>query len=239
MSAQLASLRQFVAGRAGAPDADARAVIVASGRGGVGTSVCATLLALTAAAQGVRTLLVDGDEHVGPLRYLLGVTPERHLADLRVGADPASLVMPLGDTLGFVPGGAADASVSLPPAERRALLRRVATLFPAWDLVLVDAGSRLDGVTGWCSDPHAARLVAVMGVDAVSLAATYALVKAVRQRTPALPAEVLVSRHDDAAAARAFAHVEGAARQFALGDVAYAGALPDDCLLYTSPSPRD
>jgi len=227
MSAQLASLRQFVAGRASAPSDDARAVIVASGRGGVGTSVCATLLALAAAAQGVRTLLVDGDEIVGPLRYLLGVTPERYVSELRTGIDAESLVMPLGDALGFVPGGTSDAD-ALPPAERRALLRRVATLFPAWELVVVDAGSRLDAVAGWCSDPHAARLVAVMGVDAVSLAATYALVKAVRQRTPSLPAEVLVSRHDDAAAARAFAHVEGAVRQFAIGDVTFAGAVPED-----------
>jgi MinD-like ATPase involved in chromosome partitioning or flagellar assembly len=201
----------------------------------VGTSVCATLLALAAAAQGARTLLVDGDEHVGPLRYLLGVPPSHAVADLRAGLDAAALVVPLGDALGFVPGGpGASGDAALPVAERRALLRRVAALFDAWDFVVVDAGSRFEGVSAWCSDPHTARLVAVMGVDAVSLAATYALVKAVRQRTPALPADVLVSRHDDAAAARAFAQVESGVRQFALGEVRFAGTIPDDATLETA-----
>jgi len=54
-----------------------RTVLVASGKGGVGTSVVATLLALTAAGGDERVLLVDATESGGTLHHLFGARPAR------------------------------------------------------------------------------------------------------------------------------------------------------------------
>lgn len=243
MSAQLAAFRSFVGTRptaaAGMPAIARNVVVLGSGKGGSGTSVVAALVALAAAAIGRRTLLVDGDEHVGPQRFLLGTPAGPSLADLRT-RDAESLVVPVSATLSLVPGGpgVGDAAVT-DAAERRALLRRVAGLYPAYDLVVVDGGSRLDSVCAWCDAAGSggpARLLVVGGTDPIALASSYALVKAARERTAAVSgrpvaAELIVNGHDADDAQLAFTHVSQACRSFLDAPLRLAGALPHDgCL---------
>ena len=237
MTSQVDSLRRFVAARgpgaAVAPRAGvAPVVVVGSGKGGSGTSVVATMLALAAASMGERVLLVDGDEFVGPLRYLLGVSPACALADLRDGAAASSVVAPVSETLDLVPGGpgsGGDRPV-LGGTERRALFRRLSTLYAGYGMIVVDGGSRLDTVAAAC-DAGVTALVAVALTDGISLAAAYALVKSTATRIPALRAELLVNRHDGEQAARAFAQVDGATRLFLERPVRFAGAVPEDACL--------
>src|SRR5690606_7067058 len=102
--------------------------------------------------------------------------------------------------LDLLPGGGAEAAGSaIAAGERQALFRRIASLYPAYDLVVVDGGSRLDAVLTACG-PGATRLVAVTTPDRVSLAASYALVKVVSGRYPELPVTVLANRGDEGAA---------------------------------------
>lgn len=244
MSAQLDGLRAFMTTRPTAPSGVAavarNVVVVGSGKGGSGTSVVAALIALAAAGAGRRTLLVDGDEHVGPQRFLLGLPAGPSHADLRGGTDAESLVVPVSATLSLVPGGPGiSGATPLDPAERRAALRRVAALYPAYDLVVVDGGSRLDSVCGWCDAAGAggpARLLVVGGTDPIALASSYALVKAARERTAAMSgrpvsADLVVNGHDDDDAQLAFAHVSQACRSFLEAPLRLAGALPHDgCL---------
>lgn len=250
VSAQLDSLRAFVATRpAPRPATGERAgaattvVVVGSGRGGSGTSVAAALLALSAAAAGRRVLLADLDEHVGPQRLLLGVAPAHGLSALRTGLAPEALLVPVSTTLSLLPGGGDD--TPLDPAERRALLRRATATFAAHDVVVLDAGSRLDAVraglqTAWAAaragDGNlAVRLLVVTGSDPIALAAAYALVKGVAADDaadrPSLPIDVLASRLDDDEARRTFEHVDAAARQFLQQPLRFAGTLPDDATL--------
>jgi flagellar biosynthesis protein FlhG len=242
MTSQVDTLRRFVAGRgAMTPDAAgpragvAPVVVVGSGKGGSGTSVVATMLALSAASMGQRVLLVDGDEFVGPLRYLLGVAPACALADLRDGAPAASAVAPVSATLDLVPGGpgaagAAGDRPALGSAERRALFKRLSALYAGYGMIVVDGGSRLDTVAAAC-DAGAASLVAVALTDGISLASAYALVKAVATRAPTVAAELLVNRHDADAAAGAFAQVDAATRLFLERPLRFAGAVPEDSCL--------
>jgi MinD-like ATPase involved in chromosome partitioning or flagellar assembly len=253
-AAQLESLRAFVASRPAPPPpgggagAATTVLVVGSGKGGSGTSVAAALLALSAAAAGRRALLVDLDEHVGPQRLLLGVAPAHGLAALRAGRAPDDLLVPVSATLSLLPGGGSD-EAPLAPAERRALLRRAAACFASHDVVVVDAGSRLDAVRAGLETARAAqaaaaaapagggnlavRLLVVTGADPVALAASYALVKSVAADAlaDALPVDVLAGRLDDDDARRAFEHVDAAARHFLRHPLRYAGALPDDATL--------
>jgi secretion/DNA translocation related CpaE-like protein len=56
----------------GCRDGDGRLVAVVAASGGVGASTCAAALAVTAAEQGQRTMLLDGDPWGGGLDLLLG-----------------------------------------------------------------------------------------------------------------------------------------------------------------------
>ena len=261
MPPQLDSLRAYVATRPAPRDAargmdaggGAGIVVVGSGRGGAGTSVIAALLALSAAALGRRVLLVDLDEHVGPQRYLLGVAAPHALTALRQGLAPEALLVPVSATLSLLPGGPASpdaAEASHAPAQRSALLRLARSCFAAQELVVIDAGSRLDTVRAGLETARAAadaaaatpggnlavRLLVVTGSDPIALAASYALVKGVGAHegmpgTPPLPVDVLANRVSDDDARLAFEHVDAAARQFLQHPLRHAGIVPDDASL--------
>jgi MinD-like ATPase involved in chromosome partitioning or flagellar assembly len=212
-------------------------LVVGSGKGGTGTSVVAALVALAAAAAGKRVLLVDADPHVGPQRYLLGIGETPSFSDLRAGVELDAIVVPVSATLSLVPGGpGVSGAPSLDPAEQRALLRRVATLYPRHDLIVLDGGSRLDAVCACCESAggsNPVRLLAVTDTDPIALAASYALVKAARERTAALPGgsvvcDVIVNRQDEDAAALGFAQIAQACAEFLGAPVRHAGTLPDD-----------
>lgn len=229
MSGQLDPLRRQLAPRP-YPSRRAEAggaVVFASGKGGTGTSTLAALLAVGVAAAGKRVLLVDGNVGGGSLHLYLGREGRKGWEALKAGATPADLVVEVTDTLALLPGeGAEDGPGSVSAAERQVLFRKVSTLYAAYDLVVVDGGSRLDSVLAACA-PGAARLVAVSTPDRVSLAATYALVKVAGAKLPELPVTVLANRGDEAAAES----LRGAVGRFlgrALDGVA---AIPDDeCL---------
>lgn len=215
-------------------------LLCASGRGGSGTTLVAALMAVAAAGDGLRVLLVDADEHVGPLAMLLGLRPHASWQDLRGGrVSPFDVATRVSATLTVVAGGAAimgaHAAAVAPPmnaVERRACMRRLSALTQGMDLVVVDCGSRFDSVSSAVT-PHAGeRLVAIAsGADPIGLAATFALCKAVQGRHSALPLDVLVNRHEGREALRCFDTIDAGARQFLGSALRYAGAVPADATL--------
>ncbi|MBL0941020.1 MAG: hypothetical protein IBJ03_19200 [Gemmatimonadaceae bacterium] len=230
---QADSLRAAVRAERDGHGGGAPTLLVASGRGGSGTSLISALLAVAAAGDGVRVLLVDADDFVGPLAMTLGVTPQASWTDLRGGnATPGDVATPVSATLTLVAGGAPRLGGEASPlnaVERRACMRRLSPLTEQADLVVVDCGARLDPVLA-ATTPHAnERLVAVSaGSDPVALAATYALCKAVHTRHRALPVDVLVNRHEGSEAARCFDAIDAGARQFLGLSLRLAGAIPAD-----------
>jgi len=235
---QLEAMRDAVGARTRTTDASGPMVLVcASGRGGSGTSLAAALLALAAAGDGHRTLLIDGDELLGPQALLLGVSPRTRWPMLRGGAVTAdSLAITIAPTLSLVAGGGADASAADPllsTAERRACFARLHTLAASFALVIIDAGARLDTVLAALDGVRSsAHLVVVTGgQDPVALASSYALLKAVHARHPLLAIDLLANRLDDATASRVADTIAHGAEQFLGRAIAFAGALPNDSAL--------
>ena len=229
MSTQLDTFRRYVtANPVAAAAPDRRVIMVGSGKGGVGTSTVAALLGITAAASGLEVLLVDADERMGCLAWLLGVHPERtHASLLGGGPTPEQLVARVGETLSLLPIGGTAIEPELTSGQRRALLRRVESIYARYDLVVVDAGSRLESIHTICAYGPG-RLLAVTGADRISVAATYALVKAVGTRFPATKLEVLVNRLDGTSSLATFAEIRTATGEFLRSDVGFAGSVPDD-----------
>ncbi len=245
MTGQLAPPGQLAALRPGSParhphvnapallTAPTTVLVVASGKGGTGTSLVTALLGLTAAGEGRRVLLVDGTESYGALHLMLGVVPRHPLAALRGGqASAAELLTPIADGVSLFPGGGADDAHAAPlgVAERQLLFRRVAELYDAHDLVVVDAGSRLEAVLTACGG-GVTRVLLVATEDQIAMAAAHALLKALEARMPGLPVDVLVNRATDAHAAEVHAHLATAAERFLARPVGFAGAVPDDACL--------
>lgn len=233
MTGSVDSLRRYL-GRHGSASQWARApgvVVVGSGKGGVGTSTVAALLAMAGAQEGRRVLLVDGDEGVGSLHLLMGFHDGGPgLGALRGGGlTPEALVRHVTGSLWLLPGGSGDVedTLSTAPGERRALLRRVAGLYADYDLVVVDGGSHLSSVLAACL-AGAERLVTVTSPDRVAMAATYALLKVSRDRFPRMPMEILVNGGDGMTAEEVFRLMNLAGERFLGLKVAFGGSVPRD-----------
>jgi len=235
----LDSLKAFVAGSGS--DASHRmfpgVVVFGAGKGGVGTSAAAGLVALAAARQGASVLLVDGDETVGSLHLMFGfASGVPGLGVLRRGSvEPETLLLEAAPALHLFPGGGGgiDATLAVAAAERRMLLRRVSGLYERYDLVVVDGGSRLDSVMAACS-AGGGRLVGVTVTDRIAQAAVYALFKVAKGRFATLPTELLVNRAPEGAARDAHRMVQMASSSFLDTSVAFGGAIPEDEALSTA-----
>lgn len=207
-------------------------VLVASGKGGVGTSMLATLMALSAAHGEQRVLLVDATESGGTLHHLFGARPARSLWMLsRPNAELRDTLIAIDDTLSLIAGGtAAGATPPRNDDERRAALASASQVFSAFDLTVIDGGSRLDTVTAIVEtlDPQ---ILLATSADRLSLAANYALVKALRARREDLEISVVANRNGTTVAADACEYLVSACSHFLGRAIQIAGVVPDDpCL---------
>jgi flagellar biosynthesis protein FlhG len=204
-----------------------RIVAVGSGKGGVGTTTVSVLLGAAVAAAGHEVLLVDGSDRLGSLHVIFGIEPLHSLERLRGGnAEPDSLLVPVAQNLTLLPAPPAGSEDDLTRAERRALQRRVTSLYPNFKLVIIDAGASAEALLTACES--ASRLLAVTAADRISLVSTYALVKLLHQRTPDVRIDIIGNRVDEIAAARAHEYLNAATVRFLSRTIPFAGVIPDD-----------
>lgn len=234
MSSQADGLRRFVVERGlsdGWTPSDARVVLVAAGKGGIGTSTVAALLALAFAEQGRRALLIDGDDQAGTQHHWFGVEPRIGIGALRgSGIEPREAVIQASEMLDLLPGGGGADTAGLPllsTSERRLIWRRVAGLYADYDFVVIDGGCRLETVMA-ASNAGVRRLAAVSAADPVALAATYALLKAVDARIPGLPVDFVANGQDEGRARALYDHVQMASQRWLRRGLNYGGTIPED-----------
>ncbi|MEO5798600.1 MAG: AAA family ATPase [Gemmatimonadales bacterium] len=231
MNDQAAGLRErFRAGARPQPVASTPAIVIGSGKGGVGKSLTAVTFAASLAAGGRRVLLVDGEQNLGNLHVLLGVHPPVTLtAVVRDGADPAEVVVPVQENLWLLPAeSGAEALHGLGATDRARLQRQVSGLFADYDVVIIDAGAGYDSAVR-CASLRAARLVLVTMPEATALTDAYALLKIVHGQLPSLPVDVMVNRTlDPSEGPAAFDRLAAAAARFLGRSVSYLGAVPED-----------
>jgi flagellar biosynthesis protein FlhG len=204
------------------------AFAVGSGKGGVGKSALAVLLARSLARGGRRVLLFDGALNQANLHVLLGCRPAAGLTELlHLEVEPAQLVVPVADGLWLLPGDSgAEAVHALTGVEQARLHRRLTGVFDAFDAVVVDSGPGIEGVVR--ATLRATRLTVVTTPDPAALSDAYAVIKILTLQMPTLPLDVLVNRAAGAAEAEAvFARLALGAEQFLRRRVESLGFVPE------------
>jgi flagellar biosynthesis protein FlhG len=229
MSSQLSAVRQFILDRgrsAPRPVSTPPIIVVGAGKGGVGTSTVAALLA-SAMSDQHDVLLVETGHQLGVVHHMLGLEPARTLDDLRAGrAEPEELLMPVADGLTLLSAHTPPTAEVFGAAERKLLFRRASSLYERFQLVVIDAGSTVDSIVSACAD--SGRFLAVTAPDRIAVISTYALIKLLHLRCPDVSLEVVANRCDEDVALRTMDSLTEACSRFLGRPVSFAGAVPDD-----------
>ena len=229
MNDQARALREAPPRHGLTPGGDGEAVVIGSGKGGVGKSLIAAALAVELARRGRRTLLVDGAQNQGNLHVLFGARPSESLAALAAGeVAPEDLLVPVAENLWLVPADSgAEATHGLTAVDRARLHHRLSGLFDRFDAVLVDAGPGIESVVRACA-MRAARLVVIAVPEPAALSDAYALMKIVNLQVPALPHDVLVNRTQGEEGAVVHERLRLACERFLNRTPGSLGELPED-----------
>ncbi|MCA9263577.1 MAG: P-loop NTPase [Planctomycetales bacterium] len=160
------------------PAGSPRMIVLAGGKGGVGTTTLAFNFAAAMARRSQRILLVDLDLHRGELAHLCGLPErlsirdilesDRHLADV-IQEGPGGLQI--------LPGCWAPTEVPSPtPTSSRRLVEKLFATAGAVDMIVVDAGSEPSPLSTSCWQV-AESVIVVTTPDAVSVMDSYATIK--------------------------------------------------------------
>ncbi|NLE38177.1 MAG: MinD/ParA family protein [Pirellulaceae bacterium] len=177
-------------------------VVVAGGKGGVGTTTVAIHLALAMARQCDRGLLVDADPDRADVATLCGLRADRDLVDLAAARRPLDEVLVPGPDGIVVVHGAGRAVADQTPIDRfhQRWIATVADAEEPFDHVIVDAGNgSTDSVkTLW----QAADLVLlVTTAELPSIMDAYASMKTLADRAAPPAIHTLVNRVNEPAVA--------------------------------------
>jgi flagellar biosynthesis protein FlhG len=204
-------------------------LVLGSGKGGVGKSALAVLLAATFARRGRRTLLVDSTQNQGNLHVLLGVRPAIERESLLAGEVRAEdLVVPIAPGLELVPSDSGAVSTyRLARLDRARVQERVSTLYPHYECVVVEGGPGVEGVV--CATLAASCLGVVTVPEPAAISDAYALIKIVHLQMPALPVSLIVNRTSTPGEAEAVhERLTLATQTFLHRSLSLLGELPED-----------
>jgi flagellar biosynthesis protein FlhG len=233
MHDQADELRQLVlqaARRGSLPMAPApKLVVVAGGKGGVGTTTAAVQLGLSLARLGTRPVLVDADLRGGDMATLCGLDAHESVADVLSGRLTVHEVMqrgPLG--VQIVPGawGRDSERLATPVAQRR-LISELRDLGRYAEVVVVDAGNGIGEVSHrfW----QAAEFVLLVTTpDPNAIMDAYACVKVLGEQSLARVMTLVNAAASPDEASQVHQRLEQACQRFLGREVSALGAVPRD-----------
>jgi flagellar biosynthesis protein FlhG len=158
----------------------ARTLAVTGGKGGVGKSTVSVNLAATYARRS-RTLMIDGDLGMADLNLLLGLAPEKSLADVLDGA-PVEDVLIEAHGLKLLPAlNGSHRLANLGDADRATLLSTIERALEKFETLVVDIPAGI-GQTAMTLAGAVCDVVVVTTPEPLSLADAYACMKVLATR---------------------------------------------------------
>jgi len=160
-----------------------KVISFSSGKGGVGKTSLVSNLGSLWAQQGKKTLLIDGDWHLGKLGIAMGVRPQWTVEKVLSGTITLKdAITPISDSLSLLasPSGILGFE-ELDETSRHQLFYAIEDLHNEFDLILIDHSSGLhQGVTTFAAAAH--QHVVVTTSEPTSYTDAYAVMKILSQR---------------------------------------------------------
>ncbi|SHK75752.1 MinD-like ATPase involved in chromosome partitioning or flagellar assembly [Marinobacter antarcticus] len=204
-----------------------RTIAVTGGKGGVGKTSVALNLALTLARQEKRVLLLDGDTDLANVSIMLGLYPERTLANVVAGECRLEDILLEADFgLHIVPGASGvQECMDMEPEDSFRILRALSKLESRYDYVITDTAAGLQ--------PAALHMIAaaelacvVVTPDPASITDAFSLIKVLKRRGYRRTPSVLINMAQGASQARSvFQRLDSAARRHLQCSLHYMGGI--------------
>ncbi|MFO0596320.1 MAG: MinD/ParA family protein [Myxococcaceae bacterium] len=172
-----------------------RVIGVTSGKGGVGKTNVAVNLAVIAARQGQRVLIIDGDLGLANVEILYGIRPRHHLGHLLDGDVGVQDVLAQGPSgVRVLPAGnGLQRLTRLDDGQRLKLVSALEELEDEFDVVFLDAGAGIgDNVLFFIGAAQEALLV--VSPEPTSLTDAYATIKVLCQDAGVRHFDVVVNQ---------------------------------------------
>jgi flagellar biosynthesis protein FlhG len=203
----------------------------------VGKSVITANLAAALSAEGLRTLVVDGDLGLASLDVLLGVKPHRTLHDVLHRDEPVEAAL-IDTQAGFklLPSGSGLADGTVLTLNVSSRFKEILdSLAPAYDAILLDAGAGIGDVVVYLAG-LADELFVVATPEPTSVVDAYATIKVIAQQHGRRDFSLLVNQTDpgdpDAAGARVARNLQLVLSRFLRPEdgvrIRLAGSIPRD-----------
>jgi len=207
-----------------------RMLMLAGGKGGVGTTTVASHLAVALCSHGLRVVLVDACLYRGDAAVCCGVNEQLSIVDVLNGRHSIHEILRPGPAGLQVAAGAWAPSRSRPltQASCERLISQIKTLGRYADLVLIDGGNRVDELTRtfW---QHIDEAAFITTTDPVAVMDTYATIKVLMQNQAAADTSIIVNRAASEAAARSVQQrLHRSCQRFLNKEVATSGWVPSD-----------
>ena len=208
----------------------AKRIAVTSGKGGVGKTTVAINMGIILAAEGIKTLIIDGDVNLSNVPILTGTAPEFHFADvLQRRVNLMEIIYPFKNDLFILPSGLG--TMDLVDQEEKFIdymRREFMELDEIFDVILIDTASGISSlVLGEIFSADEVFVVTTPEPSAIGDA--YAIVKVLTFFMPGLSVRLLFNWvKNEKQGKESFAKFNGITEKFLGREVRYLGALPFD-----------
>ncbi len=204
-----------------------RTIAITGGKGGVGKTSVALNLALTLARQDKRVLLLDGDTDLANVSIMVGLYPQKTLANVIAGE--CRLQDTLLETdygLHIVPGASGvQECMDMSPTDSLRVLRALSQLESQYDYVITDTAAGLQAPSLHMI-ASAELACIVVTPDPASLTDAFSLIKVIRRRGYKRVPSVLVNMAQGASQARSvFQRLDSAAQRHLGLSLHYMGGI--------------
>ncbi len=211
----------------------ARAIAVASGKGGVGKSNIAVNLAVAMAQRGLKVCLLDADLGMANADVLCNLQPRLTLEHVVMGKCrlvEAMLLAPGGFRL--IPGASGVARLAdLGPSQRHSLLQQLVALDRVADVIVIDCGAGISAnVVGFAS--AAQNVLVTTTPEPTAITDGYGMVKSLLAHSAHLKMHLVVNMAASEAEARnVFNRINRVTHTFLDRSLEYAGWVPNDAIV--------